>query len=703
MRIWMLVLLLLLPVHILAQQPVNAPTQVLIKPGDVLDIHLPGEAGFDEDFTVSLVGTINLPEIGAIKVSGLSQAQASELLKNELSQVFLAVSDFYVMIKERRLLVTVLGYVNKPGLVNLPQGGNIQMALSEAQGLKPGAQLDKIKLTRGEQDYAVDYKAYLDTGNLKLLPELKSKDIVFVPASPLIGNVQVEFDAATLVSGGDAGEKGDALTIFGELRNPGTFSFREGMSIVDALMRANGVTRYADVTRIRVINDGKPRLFDLKTYLDTGDNALLPELTPGATIFVPIQVEDIEAGLRTVYVMGEVHNPGAFEAQDQVTFLDLLANAGGPTRFAETRQIRILRDDGSAERFNLMTFSENRKAMPLPNIRPGDVIFIPEKVEANEKSWLRTPRDRAVKIIGAVKKPGRYEWDDSMTFLDLLGHAGGPDQGANTREIKVVKNDAAGSTLTFDLDDYLAANDPGAPLPRVQAGDTIIIEQLPHDPKDNKSQWIRQSAESSIYVLGAVGAPGRYAFDSAFHFLDILAAADGPNGDADLYNIRVTHRNDFQAKVSELNLALYFETGDETLLPRVYPGDTIYIPTKDKPWLSKKKETVVRLMGAIKTPGRYNFNESMTLLDLLAESGGPTEGALLSRIVVINTSCCAEQSRVFDFEAFFKNPDSTQIPVLRAGDTVYVPHSKDSDKAKTLGLARDVWSVVSVLLIIAAL
>ena len=66
------------------------------------------------------------------------------------------------------------------------------------------------------------------------------------------------------------------------------------------------------------------------------------------------------------------------------------------------------------------------------------------------------------------------------------------------------------------------------------------------------------------------------------------------------------------------------------------PGDTIYIPEKAKDWLSKPKEQVVRIMGAIEKPGRYTFDDSMTLLDILAEAGGPSNNALIDKIIVIN-------------------------------------------------------------------
>jgi len=643
----------------------------IIEVGNKLFLNMPNEADFADVFEVDKKGQINVPEIGKVTVAGKTIQRVENEIKLQLSGVYKGLEQFYVEIRARDLLVTVLGYVNEPSQVSIPEDGNIQMVISQAGGLKPGAQLNKLQIRRGDESISFDYKAYLDSGDPDKLPALKSGDIVFVPVSPLLGNVQIDFDAQTLSASGDAEGNEKAVTLFGELHSPGSFSYKEDMNIIDALMRAEGVTRYADVTKIRVIRNGEPEIFDLKQYLDSGEESLLPRIEGGTTIYVPIMVEDVNTTARTVYIMGEVQKPGAYESTDKIGFLDILANAGGPTRFAETRQIRILKPSGESIYFDLQSYSDGVATSPIPPIDPGDVVFVPEKTDINEKSWLKVPPQRAVKVMGAVNSPGRYEWSDEMDFTDLFAHAGGPTKGANVNDIKIFR---AGEVLQrFSMDDYVNSPDGSYPLPSIQAGDTIIVEELPHDPKDNKSQWVRQDPDTSIYVMGQVGAPGRYAFDESLHFIDILSAADGPNSNADIRNIRITHRNGYEARVSKLDLALYFETGDETLFPKVLPGDTIYIPEKSRDWLSRKKENVVRVMGAIKTPGRYSFDDSMTLLDLLAEAGGPTGSALIENIVVINHSCCKEQARRFDLEEFIREPNSMRIPVLRAGDTVYIP------------------------------
>ncbi|MFY8350779.1 SLBB domain-containing protein [Pseudoalteromonas sp. SSM20] len=665
----------------------------VIEVGNKVFFNVPGEAEFENTFEVDDKGFVELPEIGKVKLAGKTPKRAEAEVKMKLAGVYKALGKFYLEVRSRDLLVTVLGYVNNPSQVSIPANGNIQMVIAKADGIKPGAQLNKLQIRRDDTITTFDYKAYLDSGDVSLLPQLRSGDTVFVPVSPLLGNVQIDFDAQTLSSAGDADGQGQAVTLFGELHSPGSFSYKPDMNIIDALMRAEGVTRYADVTKIRVIQNNQPTIFDLKQYLDSGDTSLLPKIGAGTTIFVPIMVDDVNTTARTVYIMGEVQKPGAYEASNDIGFLDILANAGGPTRFAETRQIKILTPAGNNVLFDLQAYSEGYSTVSIPKIAPGDVIFVPEKTDLNEKSWLKVAPTRAVKIMGAIHHPGRYEWSDEMDFTDLFAHAGGPTKGANVNDIKIIRQ---GQLLQrFSLDEYANSDGDNYPLPTIIAGDTIIVEELPHDPKDNKSQWVRQDAKSSIYVLGQVGAPGRYAFDKSLHFLDIISAADGPTDDADLRNIRITHRNGTQSRVSKLNLALYFETGDETMFPRVLPGDTIFVPEKSKDWLRQPKEQVVRIMGAIKQPGRYSFDDSMTLLDVLAEAGGPTSEALISKIVVINHGCCKEQSRLFDLEKFIKQPNSANIPLLRAGDTVYIPDQGQDFTQRAKSSLVDILTVIA--------
>jgi len=676
--------------------------EVKFRPGDVIQIELPGEADFEEAFQVKSDGSLNLPEVGQVVIADLTIKEAKQHLKQILGEEYRAIDDFQLYLVERRIPLKVLGFVENPGIIDLPEDGNVQMALQKVGGPSAGAQLDKLQINRNGKITLFDYKKYLDTGDFSILPTLLPLDVIFVPASPLIGNVQMDFDAATLSASGDGSEATTAIKVFGEVLKPGVFSYKKGNTVVDMLMRAGGVTRYAGVEHIRVINGGVPQLFDLKAYLDTGDSSRMPGITAGSTLFVPIQEEEIKSGLRTIYVMGEVFKPGAYEASDGTAFFDILANAGGPTRFAETRQVRIIRATGKVDAFDLQAYTEGLVDTIVPSISPGDAIFVPEKTDMNEKSWLKISPDRAIRVIGAVFKPGRYEWGNEMSFLDILAHAGGPTQDADISQVRILKSGQSTRETPFNLERFINEGGDFSLLPEVSAGDTIILPERPRDVIDNKARWLRQSQENSIYVFGQVGQPGRYAFENKLHFLDIISAADGPNKFADIHHIKVTHRNGYRTKVTTVDLGLYFETGDESLLPIVESGDTIYIPERDKQWIDHKKEQTVRIIGAIAKPGRYQFSDDMTVLDLLAEAGGPTENANLEEIMVVNISKAntnENSSQLFNLETFVEHPDFTTLPLVRVGDTVYVPDVSQSDWNIFMASVRDAVSIVSLVAI----
>ncbi|CAH0536161.1 hypothetical protein VMF7928_00250 [Vibrio marisflavi CECT 7928] len=669
--------------------------------GDLIQVNLPGEKTLNRGFQVDKRGRIALPEVGQVYVAGYKESQLKSVVSSSLSKVFRDLSNLTVVIAQQQILVSVQGYVVSPGEYTLNKSADIQMVLHAAGGLRAGAQLDKMQLKRAGNKVTFNYKAFLDTGDESLLPKLQSLDTIFVAASPLVSNIEQQFDAAKMANSGDSADSRKAIKVFGEVNAPGSFSFKPNTDLVDILMRSGGVTRYAGVEQIRIISNNVPTLFNLKKYLDSGDEQLLPELAPGTTIFVPKQEEEIKSGANTVYIMGEVAAPGAYEGKQGATFMDILANAGGPTRFAESRQIRVLKADGKVIKFDLTAYTEGLDGSAPPNIQAGDAIFVPEKTDMNEKSWLKISPDRAVSVIGEVVRPGRIEWSQEMDFMDLLSHVGGPTLRADTTKIEIANR--KGKAIIFNLDEFIREGAPSDKLPPIQAGTIVRLHDLPQDPSDNKSQWVRQSSDSSIYVFGQVNAPGRYRFNNNMHFLDILAAADGPTKDADIHNIRITHRDKSYAQIQKLNLSLYFETGDENLLPKVKTGDTIYIPEKSKNWLDRSKESTVRVLGAVNKPGRYVFNDNMTILDLLAQAGGPNDNAYLEKISVVNMSCCQGQARTFDLIKFSKTANIHLLPVLRSGDMVFIPDRQDSFIEKARSGLEDFIRVTTTIVLIGAL
>ena len=205
----------------LAPQARAQPSDDALRIGDVVTIHLPGESGVSKDYQIDRRGRITLPEVGPIELQNRSLEQATTETRAALGRAFRDLTRLTLTLKERRLPLTVLGYVRNPGLVELAGEATIQMALMASGGLIQGAQLDRIIITDANGKRTdFDYKAYLDSGDEKLLPKLKPLDQIFVPASPLTGKVQVEFDGRTLAASGDGSDEARSVKVFGEVGAP---------------------------------------------------------------------------------------------------------------------------------------------------------------------------------------------------------------------------------------------------------------------------------------------------------------------------------------------------------------------------------------------------------------------------------------------------------------------------------------------------
>jgi len=97
----------------------------------------------------------------------------------------------------------------------------------------------------------------------------------------------------TVMVRGFVGSPGQQVRIIGEATQPRTMPYREGMTVVDAVVEARGLTRYAAGNRTEIIRrdaaGGTPR--SVRVRLDDlmrgGDISQDVPLRPGDTIVIP--------------------------------------------------------------------------------------------------------------------------------------------------------------------------------------------------------------------------------------------------------------------------------------------------------------------------------------------------------------------------------------------------------------------------------
>ena len=125
-------------------------------------------------------GTINLPLIGRVKVSGLTEQQATEKLTKLYAKY---IKNPYIKVEVINKKVYVLGEVKKPGVIKV-NGDYLTLieAISECGGLLDDAKRNEIKIISGSKSNphikTVDLTKISAADINKLI--LKPNDIVYV-------------------------------------------------------------------------------------------------------------------------------------------------------------------------------------------------------------------------------------------------------------------------------------------------------------------------------------------------------------------------------------------------------------------------------------------------------------------------------------------------------------------------------------------
>jgi polysaccharide export outer membrane protein len=125
---------------------------------------------------------------------------------------------------------------------------------------------------------------------------------------------------------------------------------------------------------------------------------------------------------------------------------------------------------------------------------------------------------------------------------------------------------------------------------------------------------LTQMRGNQVSVLGQVNRPGRYPLETLnMHVSDLLALAGGTTGTGSDSIVLVSTRGGKTSRreIDIPGLFLDGKRGDDVL---VSGGDVIYV----------HRAPMFYIYGEVQRPGSYRVERNMTLMQALAQSGGPT-------------------------------------------------------------------------------
>lgn len=191
-------------------------------PGDVVRVAVYGYPDLSTSYRVADNGSINFTLLGEVSLKGLTEREAEVKLENLLEKGEIVRSPYVSVIVEQFLShqVSVLGMVSKPGKYPLHRSSTIVDMIAQAGGLVEGADHSAI-VTRNEQGkfkrHVVSVDAILRDGDVEQNIVVFDGDTIYIP-----------------------GKK--TFYVYGEVRVPGAYPLEKGMTVVQALSVAGGLS-----------------------------------------------------------------------------------------------------------------------------------------------------------------------------------------------------------------------------------------------------------------------------------------------------------------------------------------------------------------------------------------------------------------------------------------------------------------------------
>jgi protein involved in polysaccharide export with SLBB domain len=328
--------------------------------------------------------------------------------------------------------IRISGPVRYPGEYPLPATGLIQDAIFVAGGLTDSASVYSAELARRyTDDEGVEQTDIREVNLAKALKgesdiRLQSRDRLLIKATPSFGTTRT-------------------VKLEGEVRYPGEYTFRDGESLHDVLIRAGGLTENA-FPRGAVFTREKLRQREAERLQDAE--------------------ERLKSNLLGVQLKGD--------------------NFGGQTA-QRVDEVKNLLDDVQSSR------PVGRMVIDLPKVL-SDSDYQPIRLQDGDKLTIPTI-PQSVSVFGEVQFPTSHLYSGGLTVDDYLNRSGGPTRQADEDQIYVVKAD--GSVMLPEKSAWF-----GGRSQQLQPGDTIIVP-IDVDRLNQLELWTNVSQIVYQMALGA--------------------------------------------------------------------------------------------------------------------------------------------------------------------------------------------------------
>ncbi|NID11668.1 SLBB domain-containing protein [Fibrivirga algicola] len=603
---------------------IATPRNYIVGPDDEILLDIYGASSDNFRLRVTPEGTVKLPNLAPVIVSGLTVEQAEQRIIARLRQggfqgLGTAGSGTYATAsvgKIRSIRVTLVGEVVRPGTFTISSLSSAFNALYLAGGPNPETgSFRRIQVIRGNRVVRnIDLYDFLLRADQRDNIRLQDQDVIRVAEYQTRVDVQ------------------------GEVRRPYLFELLPGENFQTLLSFAGGFNEEAYTASVSVRRN-------------TARERQVISLTPEEFArFIPQRGDRFTIGRileryeNRVQVMGAVMRPGDYALGNGITTVgELIRRADGLRKDAFTNRATIFREKENTDMTTI--------AFDVSKLLSGSVADIP--LQRQDSVVIQSIKDLRelyyVSIEGAINKPDTFNFADNMTVSDLITLAGGFQEGATANRVEIARRVRSDSTTDknntqiyrFTLDRALRLSPDDARF-TLQPFDVVYVRTQPY-----------YGVQQQVVVSGEVLHPGTYAILSRTERIsDLIQRTGGLKPDAYLPGSQLKRNR--QIVGTDIRAVVANPASEGNLL--LQDRDTLFIP---------RRSDVVEIQGGVLNPSTVSYEEGASLQDYISQAGGYTENARPSRSYVIYPNGRKDRTRQFLFLRTF--------PRIEPGSVVVVP------------------------------
>ncbi len=566
--------------------------------------------------------------------------------------------------------VTVIGAVNRPGPFPADMAPTVSKLIALAGGLiDDEAYIEQAVITRLRDNSS----SYQIPFNLRAVMEGK-------PGADLALQAK---DTLKVISKKNMVQSLDMVTIQGEVTQPGSYPFVQGMKISDLVNLGFGTTinsylkqthlfRFpVNITNTGSQSPGQPEVItvDLTDILNGNKKADL-ELRPRdmLKIYARTEVSELQD---VVIVQGEVVKPGTYPFYPGMKIADLLKICFGTTTNAFLDQAFIYRHPAAGT----TETKQETLIVNISSIMNGDKIA---NIELKQRDTLKifnrselTELNDTVSVSGEVVKPGTFPFRKGMKIADLLSLSFGTTMNAYLDQAFIYRYPAAGTTETRK--ETIIVNITNV----INGNKEANIELKQRDTLKIFNRSELTELNDTVSINGEVVKAGSFPYREGMRVSDILSLSFGTTINAYLdqafiYRYPTPGTNDTKKETIIINVSNIMN-GDKNANIELKPRDTIKIFNRGE---LPELNDIISISGEVVKPGVFPFKEGMKVSDLLNLSFGTTMNAYLDqafiyRLPTAGTTETKKETIIINVTDIIAGNKEANI-VLKARDTIKI-------------------------------